>query len=261
MSDFDSNPFADPEGGNPFGDPSVQQVAGQHGQQRPVGGGLDDYNPFQEQNRTPAAQMQSKGIPPPQPAVMHPTEQPPAYTPSPAQPAQPTITTEELTRRQEELERKAAELDRKEEAMKNMNYNARQNNFPPLPEKCCVQPCFYQDFNVDIPLEFQRLVKTIYYLWLFYVCLLVLNCLGALAYFIASMQDSNINNNSGITFGLSILYVVLYAPCSFVCWYRPVYKAFRSDSSFNFFVFFFIFFFQFCVTILQCLGFDGWGTW
>ncbi len=42
----------------------------------------------------------------------------------------------------------------------------RRNNFPPLPEKCCVQPCFYQDFAVDIPLEFQRIVKMVYYLWL-----------------------------------------------------------------------------------------------
>ena len=43
---------------------------------------------------------------------------------------------------------------------------ARVNNFPPLPSFCPVQPCFYQDFSVDIPLEFQRIVKTIYFLWL-----------------------------------------------------------------------------------------------
>lgn len=42
----------------------------------------------------------------------------------------------------------------------------RQNNFPPLPSQCCIQPCFYQDFNVDIPLEFQRIVKIGYYLWM-----------------------------------------------------------------------------------------------
>ena len=45
-------------------------------------------------------------------------------------------------------------------------FSDRRNNFPPLPDKCCVQPCFYQDFAVDIPLEFQRIVKTVYYLWL-----------------------------------------------------------------------------------------------
>ena len=66
-------------------------------------------------------------MPPPQPAVMQATEQPPAYTPSPAQAAM----TEDLQRRQEELERKAAELQRKEQelaqgqygSMSTFNYN------------------------------------------------------------------------------------------------------------------------------------------
>ena len=158
----------------------------------------------------------------------------------------------------------------------------RRNNFPPLPEKCCVQPCFYQDFAVDIPLEFQRIVKIVYYLWIgkkitvvgtpgeeqsaqnfsvtstgkalfsehFYkvVChqavsltrksfafcatltaytgLLFLNLIGSLAYLIGTIQD-DLSNKSGVTFGLSILWLVLFTPCSFVCWYRPLYKAFR----------------------------------
>jgi hypothetical protein len=41
----------------------------------------------------------------------------------------------------------------------------RQNNWPPVPSCCPVGPCFYQDFSVDIPLEFQRTVKFVYYLW------------------------------------------------------------------------------------------------
>ena len=44
-------------------------------------------------------------------------------------------------------------------------------------------------------------------------------------------------------FGLSVLWLGLYSPCS-MCWYIPAYRAFKSDSSFNFFIFFFIFFFQ-----------------
>ncbi|XP_046574228.1 secretory carrier-associated membrane protein 1-like isoform X2 [Haliotis rubra] len=253
MSGFDSNPFADPEAANPFSDPSVQQAAGsgQGGGQK--AGGLDDYNPFAEGNQTRPASGSNASttplVPPPQPAqtqpaIMTPSEEPPPpYTQSAAQ----KIDTSELQRRQEELEKKAAELQRKEQEMKNMQFKDRQNNWPPLPSWFPLGPCFYQDFSVDIPLDFQRIVKFVYYLWMFHVFVLFLNVLASLAYFI-------VDSNGGTTFGLAILWFVVFSPCSFICWYRPLYKAFRSDSSFNFFVFFFVFFFQFCVYVIQCLG-------
>ncbi|GFO30669.1 secretory carrier-associated membrane protein [Plakobranchus ocellatus] len=263
MSDYDSNPFADPHASSPFSDPSVQQATGSSGGQRQ--GALDDYNPFAEGNQTRPANQGSTAPPPrpaqTQPAIMTPSEDPPPYSQTAAQ----KVDTSELQRRQEsdnlttpatdahydvgeELEKKAAELQRKEQEIKNAQYGGkRENNWPPLPSFCPVGPCFYQDFNVDIPLEFQRIVKFTYYLWGFHVIVLILNVIGSLAYFIEDTEG-------GATFGLSLLWLILFTPCSFVCWYRPLYKAFRSDSSFNFFVFFFIFFFQFCVYIIQCLG-------
>jgi len=41
----------------------------------------------------------------------------------------------------------------------------RRNNFPPLPGWFPVKPCFYQDFDVEIPVEFQHLVRSVYRLW------------------------------------------------------------------------------------------------
>ncbi|XP_030920200.1 dual specificity protein kinase CLK2, partial [Geospiza fortis] len=129
---------------------------------------------------------------------------------------------------------------------------ARLNNWPPLPSFCPVKPCFYQDIPVEIPADFQKTVTTMYYLWMASTIALFLNFLSSLAWFC-------VDPTSGSGFGLSILWALLYTPCSFVCWYRPMYKAFRSDSSFNFFVFFFVFFAQNVMYVLQAIGIPNWG--
>jgi len=59
-----------------------------------------------------------------------------------------------------------------------------------------------------------------------YVGVLLINVVGALTYLIASVHHG-IDNQSGTTFAMSIVCAVLYTPCSFVCWYRPIYNAFR----------------------------------
>ncbi|KAK7082474.1 Secretory carrier-associated membrane protein 2 [Halocaridina rubra] len=129
----------------------------------------------------------------------------------------------------------------------------RQDNWPPLPAAFPIGPCFYQDINVDIPLEFQKIVRMLYYLWMFHALMLLLNILGGLGLFIAF--------GNGVTFGLAILYFVIFTPFSYICWFRPIYKAFRSDSSFNFMVFFFVFFCQLVVSIVNAIGIPSMGTW
>ncbi|XP_030291936.1 secretory carrier-associated membrane protein 1 isoform X1 [Sparus aurata] len=248
MSDFDSNPFADPEFSHPFQDPSVTQVR----QAAPPG--LEEYNPFADAKSTPAGMAPKTTAPATntQPAIMKPTEEPPAYSQSQAQ--EQTRGAAELLKRQEELERKAAELDRREREMQSLSASGgRKNNWPPLPENLPVGPCFYHDITVDIPVEFQKTVKIMYYLWMFHTGTLLANLVGCLAWFC-------VDAGRGVDFGLSILWFLLFTPCSFVCWYRPLYGAFRSDSSFRFFVFFFVYICQFGIYVLQCIGITGWGA-
>lgn len=236
MSDFDANPFSDP-----FADQSVTSAANNSQQAN-----LEEYNPFANQTDRGTSQ----------PAVMQTTESPPAYTPSPAAtasppPAQNIPGHEELLRRQEELERKAEELQRREQQMNQANYNPRANNWPPIPKWCPIGPCFFQDFSLDIPMEFQRTIKMLYYMWMYYVIILFLNVFACLAAFIKV-------SSYGTMFGLSILWFCLFTPCS-MCWYRPAYNSFKSDSSFYFFLFFFIYFFQLCWSVVQAVGIPGWG--
>lgn len=32
---------------------------------------------------------------------------------------------------------------------------------------------------------------------------------------------------AGANFGLALVWLLLFSPCSYVCWFRPAYKAFR----------------------------------
>lgn len=93
----------------------------------------------------------------------------------------------------------------------------------------------------------------LYYLWMMGVVSLFLNILSTLALFTTDPLY-------GVDFGLALLWFLLFSPCSFLCWFRPVYKAFRTDSSFSFFFFFFIFFCQIVIFIIQAVGIPGWGN-
>jgi len=80
------------------------------------------------------------------------------------------------------------------------------------------------------------------------------NLLGGLAAMI-----EKIDGGGGI-FAFSLVSLIIFTPLSFVCWFRPLYKAFRNDSSFNFMVFFFVFFCQLVFAILCAIGIPGMGS-
>ncbi|XP_036997570.2 secretory carrier-associated membrane protein 2 isoform X2 [Artibeus jamaicensis] len=212
MSAFETNPFADPMDVNPFQDPSVTQLTSASQ------GGLAEFNPFSETNAAttvPVTQLPG----PSQPAVLQPSVEPAQPTPQ----AVASAAQASLLRQQEELDRKAAELERKERELQNSvaNLHVRENNWPPLPLWCPVKPCFYQDFSTEIPADYQRICKMLYYLWMLHSVTLFLNLLACLAWFL-------VDSSKGVDFGLSILWFVIFTPCAFLCWYRPIYKAFSG---------------------------------
>ncbi|XP_032325228.1 secretory carrier-associated membrane protein 5 isoform X2 [Camelus ferus] len=127
------------------------------------------------------------------------------------------------------------------------------NNFPPLPKFIPLKPCFYQDFEADIPPQHLSMTKRLYYLWMLNSVTLAVNLVGCLAWLIGGGGATN--------FGLAFLWLILFTPCSYVCWFRPIYKAFKTDSSFSFMAFFFTFMAQLVISIIQAVGIPGWGVW
>ncbi|XP_034939723.1 secretory carrier-associated membrane protein 5A [Chelonus insularis] len=256
MSEFDENPFGEPTINDPFSDPAVKRAANA----APASRGIDDYNPFADPAVQGNAPVRGASNPPiyggvgatHQPATLQPTNQevpPPNYTRTPQQ----TVTQTIGTTLSPSAEQRAEEewKTRREEELRNQTFY-RRNNWPPLPEKCCIQPCFYQEIEVEIQTDFQKVVKQLYYLWMFHGLVLLLNVIGGFAIML--------HYKTSETFGLGILYLILFTPFSFVCWFRPAYKAFKSDSSINFMAFFFVFFFQLVVTSIQAIGIPGAGT-
>lgn len=154
----------------------------------------------------------------------------------------------ELERRQQELEDKARELAQREEALWRAGGEfKRQHNWPPIPSFCPIKPCFFQDISVDISPEFQKTVRLGYQLWCASALVLFVNILGAISLMVAKVDN-------GTELGFGILVFVFVVPLTYVAWFRPLYKAFKNDSSFNFMVFFFVFFMKTFMFSLWALG-------
>ncbi|KAI1889534.1 hypothetical protein AGOR_G00163860 [Albula goreensis] len=126
-----------------------------------------------------------------------------------------------------------------------------ENNFPPLPAFIPLRPCFYQDFE-EIPDQHRTMCKRMYHLWILNSVTLAVNLIGCLAWMFGGGGVTN--------FGMAIIWLILFTPCSYVCWFRPIYKAFKTDSSFNFMAFFFVFMAQVGISIIQAIGIPGWGV-
>lgn len=82
-----------------------------------------------------------------------------------------------------------------------------------FPHRCCFQPCFYQDIQVEIQPEFQRIVRHLYYLWGYYAILLTTNALAALLLLLFGASDY-----SFVHFVFALIYGALFTPSSFLCW-------------------------------------------
>lgn len=204
--------------------------------------------------------------------------------------------TKQLRDRQAELDRKDAELAQREARLNNSEV-PKVNNWPPLPNFLPIKPCWYHDIDLEIPMQYQDTVRKMYHVWLGYVLVLFVN-FGAFLLItfapsrpfgkepstddqpiISANQVISTNGterkrrstdgfagcNTGTDLYLvwvSLIWLVIFVPCSML-WYRALYKAFKDNSSFQFFLFIYLYYFQMIFHIIQAIGADnmGFGGW
>lgn len=84
-----------------------------------------------------------------------------------------------------------------------------------------LKPAFsFQDIEVEIPVQFQRTVTLVYYVFLSYVLALAVNVIASFFYVVFGSGPISI-------LVLAVIQILLLSSCSFLFWFRPVYKAFR----------------------------------
>ncbi|KAL4202052.1 hypothetical protein AMTRI_Chr02g219070 [Amborella trichopoda] len=224
---YDSNPF-DEEDVNPFADPTLRNKAS--GQSN-YGGG-----PFY---------------------TTHPGSVPPAtnsrLSPLPPEPADfnydrgatvdiPLDSAKDLKKKEKELQAKDAELKRREQELKRREDAAaragiviEEKNWPPF------FPIIHHDIANEIPIHLQRMQY-----FAFATLLGLVICLGwnFIAITIGWVRGLGVK----IWF-LSIIYFIAGVPGAYVLWYRPLYRAMRTDSAlkFGWFFFFYLLHIGFCL--------------
>lgn len=141
----------------------------------------------------------------------------------------------ELKAKEAELKKREQELKRKEDAIARTGIVLEEKNWPPF------FPIIHHDITNEIPIHLQRIQYAAFTTFLGIVVCLVWNLVAVTAAWIKGEGPT-------IWF-LAIIYLIAGVPGAYVMWYRPLYRATRTDSALKFGWFFlaYIFHIAFCV--------------
>ncbi|XWS54239.1 hypothetical protein CRYUN_Cryun10bG0073300 [Craigia yunnanensis] len=221
MSRYDSNPFEEEEV-NPFSDPAVRKGSGQSNY---GGGGFYTTNP---------------GIVPPAMSRLSPLPPEPydrgATIDIPLDSAKDLKAKEkELQTKEAELKKREQELKRKEDAIARSGIVIEEKNWPPY------FPIIHHDITNEIPIHLQKMQYVAFTTLLGLVLCLTWN--------IVAVTIAWIKGEGPTIWFLSIIYFISGVPGGYVLWYRPLYRAMRTDSAlkFGWFFMFYLLHIGFCI--------------
>ncbi|CAD5188642.1 secretory carrier-associated membrane protein 4-like [Musa acuminata AAA Group] len=154
---------------------------------------------------------------------------------------------QELAAWEAELKRRETEIKRREDALSNAGVTTEDKNWPP------VFPIIHHDIAKEIPIHAQRLQYLAFASWLGIVLCLSWNILAVTVCWIKGCGVK--------VFFLAIIYAFLGCPLSYLLWYRPLYRAMRTESAVRFGWFFLLYLIHigFCIiaAIAPPIVFDG----
>ncbi|XP_059431710.1 secretory carrier-associated membrane protein 4-like isoform X2 [Corylus avellana] len=141
----------------------------------------------------------------------------------------------ELATWEADLKRREKDIKRREDAVSRSGVPDDDKNWPPF------FPIIHHDIANEIPVHAQRLQYLAFASWLGIVLCLVFNMIAVIVCWI---------RGGGVKiFFLATIYALLGCPLSYVLWYRPLYRAMRTDSAlrFGWFFLFYLIHIGFCI--------------
>ncbi|XP_026406425.1 secretory carrier-associated membrane protein 4-like isoform X1 [Papaver somniferum] len=141
----------------------------------------------------------------------------------------------ELASWEADLKRREQDIKRREDAVTRAGVPSDDRNWPPF------FPVIHHDIANEIPIHAQRLQYLAFASWLGIVFCLAFNVIAVSVCWI---------RGGGVKiFFLAIIYALLGCPLSYVLWYRPLYRAMRTDSAlkFSWFFLFYLMHIGFCI--------------
>uniref|UniRef100_A0A2N9I940 Secretory carrier-associated membrane protein n=1 Tax=Fagus sylvatica TaxID=28930 RepID=A0A2N9I940_FAGSY len=127
------------------------------------------------------------------------------------------------------------EVKRKEEALAQAGILLEVRNWPPF------LPIIHHDIANEIPVYLQKLQYVAFSTFLGLALCLTWN--------IIAVSTATVQGEGAQIWFLAVLYFILGVPGAYLFWYRPLYRALRSDSALNFgwFFLFYLFHLGFCI--------------
>lgn len=146
-----------------------------------------------------------------------------------------------------ELKKREQDIKRREDTISRAGVPSEDKNWPPF------FPVIHHDIAKEIPVHAQRLQYLAFASWLGIVLCLVWNLISVVVFWI---------KGGGVKiFFLASIYALIGVPFSYVGWYRPLYRAVRTESAlrFGWFFLFYLIHIGFCIyaAVAPPFLFDG----